>query len=236
MVLFIKDINTKIRKVWFITFLFCALKLVRFYYRKKYKTVAPSVKHSLPLMVFLIQIAMFSFKQTHFLNFQMFDWYTIMLPTILICVYYCTVILGNAYVFVRDGEKKFKAKLKLDSDTNLTKRSGKNTSTRSVTGISTHSQSSKSRINQTEIEERAKRGKFLRFAIFMSEFLFVSLIILICVRYANYELKMDSSIRLKIATVAIFSANISLHIYCFIYTVIKPLLDFKKVYDGDEND
>lgn len=81
----------------------------------------------------------------------------------------------------------------------------------------------------------AKRSKVLRLAIFFSEYLFVVLIVMICVRYSNYELKRSASLSLKIASVVFFSATIILHIYCFIFTVVKPLLDFKKVYDGKEN-
>lgn len=186
------------------------------------------------MIVFLVQVTLFSFKQTRFMDFHYFDWYTIMLPTIFICVFYTTVILGNLYVFIRDGEKKFKTKLKLNNTALPGPKSGKNLSSRSVAGTSTLSQSSRQQTEELNKEKMAKRSKFLRFAIFMSEYLFVVLVILICVRYSNYELKMDSSTRLKLASVLIFSANIALHVYCFIFTVVKPLIEFKKVYDGDE--
>ena len=184
----------------------------------------------MPLCIFLIQTALFSFKQTHFLDFHYFDWYTIMLPTIFITTYYSTIILGNMYVFIRDGEKKFNAKLKLSKGLNdkqgVSSRSRAGRSTASALSVaSTHS--------DIQMKKIAKRGKLLRLAIFLSEYLFVILIVLICVRYANYELKMESSNRLKLASVLIFSANIILHVYCFVYTVVKPLITFKNIYDGD---
>lgn len=50
------------------------------------------------------------------MKFHFLDWYTIMLPTFFIATYYSTIILGNLYVFIKDGEKKFKDKLKLGNN------------------------------------------------------------------------------------------------------------------------
>lgn len=52
--MFIKNIRTRLNRVWIVTFLFCGLKLVRFYFRKKYKIIAPSAKDLLPLTFFLV--------------------------------------------------------------------------------------------------------------------------------------------------------------------------------------
>jgi hypothetical protein len=151
------------------------------------------------------------------------DWYTVMLPTIFISVYYSTVILGNMWVFIRDGEKKFADKLKLKKK-RISKKKSVSLATSTVSSIMPE---------QASMKKLAKRGKFLRLAIFMSEFMFIILIVLIIGRYSNYELKMESSFRLKIATFVIFSVNIFLHVYCFVFTVVKPLIDFKRIYEGN---
>lgn len=103
---------------------------------------------------------------------------------------------------------------------------------RSIASITASKSNATTENSSTQTEKLAKRGNMLRLAIFLSEYLFIALIILICVRYSNYELEMQSSPRVKLASVILFSGNIILHVYCFIFTVVKPLITFKEIYYG----
>ena len=68
----------------------------------------------------------------------------------------------------------------------------------------------------------------------MSEYLFVILILLVCIRYSRSELNRSIGRGFRIASFLIFIGNVVLHTYCFIFTVVLPLIQFKKIYDGKE--